>query len=170
MKDITQVLMTVVLSTLLLISVFKFVPGFAPTAQTPMVTIDVIKVMNAQRRIAEGIAQNNLDNTVLIANLGKYTQRAIREVAGDGTIVLVKQAVVDSNIPDITDDVLQMLDLETDVPGLDIDTMMEKGPVTSFSKSPEYQSGEEAIIRYSENYFKSRQKQSEEKTQDLLPY
>lgn len=98
----------------------KFVPGL--TAAPPVVTFDAIKFTNAQRILASKFMVNGIGqgggstDQILILNQSSRVEEIIREVAGPKTMVLVKQAVVASTYPDITDEVLSRLGLPTNTP------------------------------------------------------
>ncbi len=84
-----------------------------------VVTFDVTKFVNAERAIASnlltkhGAAAENA--TVVLARVSKMVQSVVREEAGPGTLVLIRQGVVARNVPDITDKVLRKLGLPTKV-------------------------------------------------------
>lgn len=87
-----------------------------------VVSFDVIKYTNAQRAVASTFLKRDADighANELLLDLPKRTRDAISEVAGDGTLVVVKQAVVQGQTMDITDQVLKKLGLPTDVPTAD---------------------------------------------------
>lgn len=84
-----------------------------------VVVFDVVKLANAQRAVASSFINPNTatpDAATALMNMQKSTRSTIQRVAGKGTVVLVKQAVVSSDLPDITDAVLRELGLPTDVP------------------------------------------------------
>lgn len=97
---------------------------FLPTAPTHVnvVTFDVLKFTNAQRAIASTFLKPDVDiskvNEVLL-NLPARTREVIEEVAGSGTLVVIKQAVVQGQTSDITEEVLNRLGLPTNVPTSD---------------------------------------------------
>lgn len=84
---------------------------------TNYVVFDPVKLGNAERAVAARLLGSNSDSEagLLLAKVGKQTEPVIRDVA-HGAVVLVKQAVVLSDYPDITDEVLVRLGLPTDVP------------------------------------------------------
>ncbi|MBC8737238.1 hypothetical protein F6X40_10505 [Paraburkholderia sp. UCT31] len=87
-----------------------------------MVQFDVVKLANAQRAVASQFLKSgpdSTDNAALLLNLSTRTREAITKAAGKGTLVLVKQGIVQGDVPDITDDVLRALGLPTDVPTQD---------------------------------------------------
>lgn len=84
-----------------------------------VVSFDVIKFGNAQRAVAASFLKGaNNDNATLLLDLSKKTRESIHKVAGS-RLVLLKQAVVQGNVPDITDAVLKDLGLPVDVPTQD---------------------------------------------------
>lgn len=88
----------------------------------PVVSFDVIKYTNSQKAIASTYLKRNGDigeaNTLLL-NLPERTKQSIAKIAGDGTLVVIKQAVVQGQMADITDAVLSDLGLPTNVPTAD---------------------------------------------------
>jgi hypothetical protein len=110
----------------------KFVPGL--TAVPHVVTFDAIRFTNAQRVLASkfmvhGLGQGGAtSDQALILNQSSRVEKTIREVAGPKTIVLVKQAVVASTYPDITDEVLTRLGLPTNTPSTlpDLEGLMSR--------------------------------------------
>lgn len=114
-----------------------------------IVTFDVIKLVNAQRMIAGGLIVNDTDSFVLLNRVGKTTEQIIRSVAGEGTIVIIKAAMVNSDIPDITDEVLVSLGLPTDAPGLDLGALLDKENKRSLDMADDYfQKGVESYSRF----------------------
>lgn len=103
-----------------------------------IVTFDVIKLVNAQRQIAGGVVINDTDSFVLLNRVGKTTEQIIRSVAGEGTIVIIKAAMINSDIPDITDEVLVSLGLPTDAPGLDLGALLDKESQRSLDEANAY--------------------------------
>ena len=98
----------------------RFLP--APPASVNVVTFDVLKFTNAQRAIASSFLKPDADiskaNEVLL-KLPERTREVIEDVAGSGTLVVIKQAVVQGQTSDITDEVLQRLGMPTNVPTSD---------------------------------------------------
>lgn len=83
-----------------------------------IVTFDPVKLGNAQRAVASRLLSGGEDSSeagMLLAKVGKAAEAIILEEAA-GATVLVKQAVVLSAYPEITDKVLVRLGLPTDVP------------------------------------------------------
>lgn len=84
-----------------------------------VVVFDIIKYTNAQRAVASkllaGAEADRLDAGAMLLELSRRTRDTIEKVAGPGRVVLVKQAVLIGNAPDITDAVLLDLGLPTDV-------------------------------------------------------
>lgn len=98
----------------------RFMP--AASISVSVVTFDVLKFTNAQRAIASTFLKPDADiskaNEVLL-KLPERTREVIAEVAGSGTLVVIKQAVVQGQTTDITDEVLKQLGLPTNVPTSD---------------------------------------------------
>jgi hypothetical protein len=84
-----------------------------------VVVFDIIKYTNAQRAVASkllgGSEADRLDSGSLLLELSKRTRSAIEKIAGPHRVVLVKQAVIQGDAPDITDAVLADLGLPTNV-------------------------------------------------------
>lgn len=103
-------------------------------AASHIVTFDPVKLGNAERMVASQMLgsvadQGKNDPALILMQASKHTQAVIREVAGPDTIVLVKQAVVQGQVPDITDQVLTRLGLPTKVPTVSL-TVSETAPTT----------------------------------------
>lgn len=100
----------------------RLVPSIAPPVSVAVVSFDVIKYANAQRAVASTFIKKDADiaaaNEVLL-DLPARTREAIQSVAGPGALVVVKQAVVQGQTADITDEVLKKLGLPTNVPTAD---------------------------------------------------
>ncbi len=112
--------MTALAAVLVMLVMLRFLPaaGGAPS----VVSFDVIKYTNAQRAVASTFVKPSADiakANELLLNLPERTRSAIEEVAGHGTLVVVKQAVVQGQTDDITDAVLKKLGLPTNVPTAD---------------------------------------------------
>jgi hypothetical protein len=94
--------------------------GILPSPPPKVVTFDITKFINAERAIASNLLSKNRsaaeNATVVLARVSKMVQGVIREEAGPGTLILVRQGVVASNVPDITNKVLRKLGLPTHVP------------------------------------------------------
>lgn len=87
-----------------------------------VVSFDVMQYANAQRAVASAFLKKNADvsnaNETLLG-LSDRTRKAIEEVAGPGTLVVLKQAVVQGQTRDITEEVLKRLGLPTNAPTSD---------------------------------------------------
>lgn len=116
---------------------------------TPAVVVfDVIKYANAQRAVASRfIVDKEAANEAapMLLELSKRTRDVIREAAGPRTLVVLRQAVVQGEMRDITDEVLTRLGLPTDVPTADpsklvldiAPTMLGAGPRMQIPDEPE---------------------------------
>jgi hypothetical protein len=109
------------------------------------VVFDVIKLANAQRAVASAMikpSEEASENAQLLLDVSKRTRAAIVKVAGENTLVLVKQGVVSPELPDITEDVLKELGLPTKVPTQDTMTYLTDVAPTylSMMKQPQKQS------------------------------
>lgn len=92
--------------------------GGAPT----VVTFDVVRYANAQRAVASAFLKPGSDQASaneLLMNLSERTRATINDVAGAGTLVVLKQSVVQGSTRDITEEVLEKLGLPTNVPTSD---------------------------------------------------
>ena len=97
----------------------------APTAR--IVTIDPVELANAERALASKLLTRHGNHpaarrriTLKLFRVGREMRATIRKVAGHGTIVLVKQAVIAGSVPDITKTVLTKLGLPAKVPTVDL--------------------------------------------------
>lgn len=118
------VIASALLAGVLVLSVLKVAGGSATPrgASISVAVFDVVKFANAQRAVASQFIGKKADMAeagTLLLSLSKKTTAAIEKVAGEGTLVLVKQGVVAGGQTDITDQVLQELGLPTDVPTAD---------------------------------------------------
>lgn len=112
-------------------------PAAAVTAQAPtarLVTIDPVELANAERALASKLLTRHGNRpatrrrvTLKLFRVGREMRATIRAVAGPGTIVLVKQAVIAGSVPDITKTVLMKLGLPAKVPTVDLTTYLTHG-------------------------------------------
>lgn len=111
------------LSTALAIAVPRWVPTLAPASSVAVVSFDIVKFTNSQRAVASAFLRPESNDAAktneLLLNLPARTREAIEEVAGAGTLVILKQAVVQGQTTDITDEVLVKLGLPLQVPTAD---------------------------------------------------
>lgn len=125
-KDLFKLLapflaLTAMGAVLLVVLMLRFMPA-AGGVSPGVVSFDVIKYTNAQRAVASSFLKQNNDvgqANELLLNLPARTREAIASAAGAGTLVVIKQAVVQGQMADITDDVLKRLGLPTNVPTAD---------------------------------------------------
>ena len=95
------------------------------------VTLDAVKLVNAERAALPGLTKNNsIDSGLALMDIGKRMQPTIEQVAGPDTVVIVKQAVVLGDLPDITDAVIKALNLPVDAPTVDVSKYLEQAPTT----------------------------------------
>jgi len=88
--------------------------------QSNIVVLDPVKLANAQRAVASGLLGDEVDVSALkLRNMSEDIDNVVREIAGDDAIILVKQAVMYGNLPDITNDVLVALRLPLNTPTVD---------------------------------------------------
>lgn len=124
--------LTVATSVALSFGLLKASPLGALIAGPSVASFDVLKYTNAQRAVASAFLKPNSDvsrTNELLYKLPERTRQAILEVAGTGTLVVVKQAVVQGQTADITDAVLARLGLPTNVP-------TEDGTASSMGYAP----------------------------------
>lgn len=112
----------VIAAVMIVALMLRFSPLGAAHGAPTVVTFDVVKYTNSQRAVASAFIKPGSDiarANELLLNVPERTRVAIEEIAGEGTLVMVKQAVVQGQFADITDDVLKKLGLPTDVPTSD---------------------------------------------------
>lgn len=117
----------------------RYLPALSPAASIEIVSFDVIKYTNAQRAVASAFLRPDADVSAtneLLLNVPQRTREAIRDVAGPGTLVMLKQAVVQGQTRDITDDVLRRLGLPTNVPTADATALSLDAAPTMFFGNP----------------------------------
>lgn len=86
-----------------------------------VVTFDIIRYGNAQRAFAaklKFLSNTDGQDAATLMDLSKKTRASIAKIAGNSTVIL-KQAVVQGDVPDITEDVLKDLGLPTNAPTQD---------------------------------------------------
>lgn len=99
-----------------------------------IVTLDAVKLVNAERAAVSGMLGKGAphdDIALRMLRIGHEVGKTIRRIAGPGTIVLVRQAVVAGKLPDITDRVLRALGLPTKVPTVDVARYLDQAPTTA---------------------------------------
>lgn len=114
--------MTALVAVVVMLLLLKFLPGSPVGGGPSVVTFDVIRYTNAQRAVASTFLKQDADHASaneLLANLSERTRSTIQSIAGQGTLVVLKQAVVQGQTRDITEEVLTELGLPTDVPTSD---------------------------------------------------
>jgi len=94
---------------------------FTTVATPRLVAFDIIKYANAQRAVASRFLGGKSTEEIapILLEVSKKTRETISEVAGPGALVVIRQAVVQGETRDITDEVLRRLGLPTDVPTAD---------------------------------------------------
>ena len=138
-----QLIGAALLSAALVLLVLRYTSMGEPR----LVAFDVIKYANSQRAVASKFIVNERaaeEAAPLLLDLSKRTREVIAEVAGPGTLVVLRQSVVQGELADITDEVLTRLNLPTDVPTADpsklvIDiapTMLGAGPRMQLPDKP----------------------------------
>lgn len=104
-------------------------------AQPEFVTFDVTKLTNAQRQVAAGLLNDDPDAISTVRRAGRQAMSVIEDFAGGRTVV-VRQAFVASQIPDITEQVLEELGLPTDVPSISATARLEHMDGTNYGSDP----------------------------------
>jgi hypothetical protein len=107
---IPTVLAIAIIAAITHIALDRYFPEVSQPRQ--MVTLDVVKLANAERALASKLWNKN---AIDLTSISKRTRQVIQQYAG-GRLVIIKQATVGSHLPDITDDVLRGLGLPTNVP------------------------------------------------------
>lgn len=136
-----------VAATLLLVKLL--LPGVSSGIPSRLVTFDATKFVNAQRLAASafiGNSQEAVDRAVLLTEVSKKTEEVLLRVAGEGAVILVRQGVVGSSLPDITDDVLRELGLPADVPTVSYESVLSDLATTRWSASPYYSEQEQRVV------------------------
>ena len=106
-----------------------------------IVTFDVVKLANAQRAVASAFIKPDAvapDAATALMAMQKNTREVIERVAGKGTLVLVRQAVVNRDLPDITDAVLRELGLPANAPTQNATAYTLDEAPTNLSLMPTY--------------------------------
>jgi hypothetical protein len=128
--------MVAVAGTLVL---FRFTAVASAVAPPVVASFDVLKYTNAQRAVASSFLKPSEDisrTNELLLNLPERTRKVIQDIAGAGTLVVVKQAVVQGQAKDITDAVLTKLGLPTNVPTADVTSYIMNPAPTMLGAAP----------------------------------
>lgn len=99
----------------------KYINTGVVQAKQEVVVFDVIKFTNAQRLVASkiiGNADESSEGATLLLSVSKRTEGVIEKYS-EGSVVILKQAVLAGQYRDITDDVLKELGLPVDGPSMD---------------------------------------------------
>jgi hypothetical protein len=128
-------------SSLIAAALVVMVMRVTGSASPPIVVFDVVKYANAQRALASKFLTGKGVEEVapLLMDVSKRTRSVIHAVAGPNTVVVIRQAVVQGEMRDITDEVLTRLGLPTNVPTADptrhvlemAPTLLGVGPIPS---------------------------------------
>lgn len=131
------VILAIIIAALLVAVGAVRVQGSSTTAAAPtarIVTIDPVELANAERALASKLLTRHGNHpaarrriTLKLFRVGREMRATIRKVAGPGTIVLVKQAVIAGSVPDITKTVLTRLGLPAKVPTVDLTQYLTHG-------------------------------------------
>lgn len=151
---VPQLLGAALLAATLVLVVLRYSALGAPS----VVVFDVIKYANSQRAVASKfvIGKDAVDEAApLLLDVSQRTRDVIREVAGANTLVVIRQAVVQGEMRDITDEVLERLGMPVDVPTTDptkyvldiAPTMLGTGPrLDAITVSPRPAPKEEDVL------------------------
>ena len=131
------IILAVIVAALLVAVGAVHVQGSSATTSAPsarIVTIDPVELANAERALASKLLTRHGNHpaarrriTLKLFRVGREMRATIRKVAGPGTIVLVKQAVIAGSVPDITKTVLTRLGLPAKVPTVDLTQYLTHG-------------------------------------------
>lgn len=139
-KLLAPFLVLTALATVMAILLFlRFASPALSGAGHSVVTFDVLRYANAQRAVASTFLKPGSDQASaneMLMNLSERTRKVITEVAGSGTLVVLKQSVVQGQTRDITEDVLTKLGLPTQVPTSDAIAYTLDAAPTMFLNSP----------------------------------
>ncbi|MDN5874724.1 MAG: hypothetical protein L0H29_10135 [Sinobacteraceae bacterium] len=101
-----------------------------------IVTVDLVRVMNAERATLPSLLGSGGGVKPLsLLRVGHELMPTIEKMAGPDTVVLVKQAVVGGQLPDITTAVLKKLGLPEHAPTIDLSKMLSDHPTSASAKS-----------------------------------
>jgi hypothetical protein len=136
-----------------------------------LVILDAVRLVNAQRAAIPALAkQGNGDPTLGMLQIGRQIEPTIKEIAGPGVIVVLKQAVVyDGGAEDITDRVLEKLGLPTNVPTMDLSSYLDIAPTTASGDYATRASVDEVVKRLQERNAKAAAQAREEEANRVLP-
>lgn len=100
-------------------ALIMLVMRYTGIGQPAVVAFDIIKYANSQRAVASKFlvgGKGAEEAAPLLIEVSKRARDVIREIAGPGTLVVIRQSVVQGEVRDITDEVLTTLGLPVDVP------------------------------------------------------
>lgn len=129
---------TVLVAVVLVVALLRWAPVLSPTP-VDVVSFDVIKYTNSQRAVASAFLRpgaETVEANELLLNLPARTRQAIQDKAGPGTLVVIKQAVVQGQVRDITDEVLTALGMPLNVPTSDATAFALDVAPTMWSLTP----------------------------------
>lgn len=121
-SDTGAILLQAVAAAFIAATLVLGVMRFTSLGTPEVVVFDVIKYANAQRAVASKFLVDHeaiTEAAPLLLDLSRRTRQTITAVAGPHTLVVIRQAVVQGELRDITDEVLLELGLPTDVPTAD---------------------------------------------------
>lgn len=106
--------------------------GGAVVGGDRVVTVDLVKILNGERKaLPQLVKQGGGDPSLAMLRIGREIVPTVTAVAGKNTIVLVKQAVVDAHLPDITNQVLDKLGLPKNAPTINLTRGLLQAPTTA---------------------------------------
>jgi hypothetical protein len=120
-SDWSSLIPQVISSSLIAAALVVVVMRLTGAASPPVVVFDIVKYANAQRALASRFLTGKgvEEAAPILVEVSKRTRSVIHELAGPDTVVVVRQAVVQGEMRDITDEVLTRLGLPTNVPTAD---------------------------------------------------
>lgn len=129
------ILSRVITGSALCLSVVALIVALAPASREldsgRVATVDLVKIMNAERAALPKLTKaGGGDPSLELLRIGKQIMPTVRQVAGPGTLVLVKQAVVGKGFNDITNKVLVKLGLPTHAATINLSSGLMVAPTT----------------------------------------
>jgi hypothetical protein len=115
---------------MMMIAIWAFPPQ-TPSGKPKIVTLDAVRLVNAERAAISGMLGANAsrgDIALRMLHIGRSVKATVRKVAGAGTIVVVKQAIVAGSVPDITTKVLKDLGLPLHAPTINLAKYINQAP------------------------------------------
>jgi len=146
-------------------------PWKAAAEQAPqVVTFDTAKYVNARRAAASELLGTSQESDAAVSTLARVdrgVRPAIEEAAGGAVVIVRQAAVLDGNLPDITDTVLRDLGLPTDTPT--IETSIDRPADTNYSASSLYEEARELVSRANQDARTRLETRGQADIEELLP-